>query len=222
MSFLISMLPIYLAGNLHCLGMCGPLVMAISTHPYRVLYFFGRALSFSLLGLISATFGMGLATMLKATGVSAGLSFAMGVMLLVSSVLSFFPMPRLVGVRLARGSASLSMLLLKNRPSSTFYFGFFTPLLPCGQTLLVYSAIALYGDPLVGLINGFLFALLTSPSLVFAMRAAHMIKRGHAVYVLPLAVIVPASMAFLRGFAELGLIEHASINLALGMHFVLY
>jgi hypothetical protein len=41
-------------------------------------------------------------------------------------------------------------------------------------------------------------------------------------YLMPLAAMIPASMAFLRGFAELGVIEHASISLPLNMHFILY
>jgi uncharacterized protein len=90
--------------------------------------------------------------------------------------------------------------------------------------LMVFSAIALYGDPLLGLINGFLFAALTSPSLIFAMHAAGWIKpKGTwARYLLPLAALPPAAMAFLRGFAEMGAIEHLSIVLPFQIHLVLF
>lgn len=57
MSLLLAMLPIYLFGNLHCLGMCGPLVMMIGQHRYRYFYFLGRTLSFTLAGMIAGGVG---------------------------------------------------------------------------------------------------------------------------------------------------------------------
>lgn len=218
----------YLMGNLHCLGMCGPLVMTLANHPFRLLYFFGRALSFSLLGLTSATFGMALEIGLKKSGIGALSCFILGALMLIfafSPLFSkLFRVPKSIGFRLAKASSFLSTLLLKNRPMSAFYFGFFTPLLPCGQTLMVFSAIALYGDPFIGLLNGLVFALLTSPSLVFAMKAfASINPKAKALrFLLPLVVLPPACLAFLRGFAEMGYIEHASIGLPFHLHLVLY
>lgn len=224
MIFFLSMLPIYLTGNLHCLGMCGPLVMTLANHPFRVLYFFGRALSFGLLGLISATFGMALEIGLKTSGVQAIVCFALGLMIMFFAFSGNVPLPKTLGRRLGKASQFLSTFLLKNRPMSTFYFGFFTPLLPCGQTLMVFSAIALHGNPLAGLLNGLAFALLTSPSLFFAMKAASFFhpKAFFLRFLMPLVALPPACFAFLRGFAEMGYIEHASITLPFGLHLVLY
>lgn len=228
MTLLLSMLPVYLAGNFHCIGMCGPLVMTISSHPYRMLYFFGRALSFSLLGLTSATFGMALETGLKKAGVPAAMSFLFGFLMLFFTLGTFLTdssyLPRPIALRLALISKTLSSFLLRGSPAGTFYFGFFTPLLPCGQTLVVFSAIALFGDPLSGLLNGFLFALITSPSLFIAMKVPEIFKsrKRSLSLLLPLAATPAALLAFLRGFAEIGWIDHLSISLPFHMHLVIY
>lgn len=228
MSFFLSMLPIYMTGNFHCLGMCGPLVMTIAHHPYRFLYFFGRTLSFTLLGLISATFGMAIEISLKNSGFSAIACFLLGSFMLLFAlgplISPHIKLPRSIGKRLAKQTSFLSLLLLRNRPLATFYFGFFTPLLPCGQTLMVFSALALYGNPLGGMINGFFFALITSPSLIFAMKAVTLFtpKARMMRFVLPLATLPPAILAFLRGFAEMDIIEHASIVLPNKIHLILY
>jgi len=57
MALLITMLPFYLLGNFHCLGMCGPLAMMIGKHRYRYLYFAGRVMSFSLAGMLAGAIG---------------------------------------------------------------------------------------------------------------------------------------------------------------------
>lgn len=228
MTLLLSMLPVYLAGNLHCIGMCGPLVMTISSHPYRMLYFFGRALSFSLLGLTSATFGMALEISLKKAGIPALASFLFGFLMLFFTFATLFSeaslMPKALARKLAKASGVLSTFLLRGSPAGTFYFGFFTPLLPCGQTLLVFSAIALYGDPLAGLVNGFLFALLTSPSLFLAMKVPALFKADKTKlnYLLPLAAAPAALLAILRGSAEMGWIDHLAVTMPYDVHFVLY
>ena len=228
MGFLISMLPIYLTGNLHCLGMCGPLVMTLAHHPHRFLYFFGRTLSFSLLGLTSATFGMVLDVGLKQKGLSALACFLLGFLMIVFALSpligSQIKLPKSLGRRLAKQTSFLSRFLLRNHPMATFYFGFFTPMLPCGQTLMVFSSIALYGDPFIGLINGFAFAVLTSPSLILVMRSVSSLSPRSSTmqWILPLVSLPPAAFAFLRGFAEMGIIEHLSVSLPYALHFVLY
>ena len=57
MTLLLTMLPLYLFGNVHCLGMCGPLVMLIGQHHFRYFYFVGRTLSFTLAGGLAGAAG---------------------------------------------------------------------------------------------------------------------------------------------------------------------
>ena len=79
MSALLTLLPIYLLGNLHCLGMCGPLVASMGQQEGRSLYFLGRMVSFSIAGLIVGTFGTVVGTLFHVWHLSAYLSLVMGV-----------------------------------------------------------------------------------------------------------------------------------------------
>lgn len=134
-----------LVGSWHCIGMCGPLAMAL---PYRsanplvrlfksLLYTSGRTVTYVIVGLVLASLGEGLAL----AGFQRSLSLLVGV-ILVAIVL--FPsvnkrlelsvsrtkLGRFVQKRIAR--------LYQTPRSGTFFFvGFLNGLLPCG---LVYMA----------------------------------------------------------------------------------
>ena len=175
MTLLLTMLPLYIFGNLHCLGMCGPLVMMIGKHRFRYFYFAGRLFSFTLAGLLAGEAGAVLQVILKQYHIPILTSFLFGTVILLAALFSLlgwqYPGYHLLARRLAGVNQSLSLLMLRDQPWPSFLFGFFTIALPCGQTLIVFSACALSGDLWVGLINGFVFALLTTPSLFMAMHA---------------------------------------------------
>lgn len=220
------MLPLYILGNLHCFGMCGPLVMLIGKHPYRLLYFLGRLLSFTLVGTIAGELGEVLGVVLKAYNISAATSFIFGGAIFLLGFYSImgwqFPGYKLFGNRVKGVERLLSSLIMGQRPWSTFLFGFFTVALPCGQTMIVFSACALSASALSGMINGFLFALLTSPSLFLAMHAHLFLKRLKNYYNLLTGVcaMVVGLMALCRGFAEVEVIPH--LVLSEKWHVVLY
>ena len=75
MSLLLTMLPLYLFGNLHCLGMCGPLVAMIGHHRFRYYYFLGRTLSFTLAAMAAGGAGAVLHLFLNQYHISALTSF---------------------------------------------------------------------------------------------------------------------------------------------------
>jgi sulfite exporter TauE/SafE len=116
--------------------------------------------------------------------------------------------------RLARFNQSLSLLMLRDQAWPSFLFGFFTIALPCGQTLIVFSACALSGDPLVGLVNGFAFAILTSPSLLLAMNTHRLLNRVKPYYniIMGVCALFVGGLALLRGFADLEVIPHLVIH----------
>ncbi len=218
MALFLTLLPFYLLGNIHCLGMCGPLVMMIGQNRYRHFYFLGRLLSFSLAGMLAGEAGAVLHVILKQYHIAEATSFIFGGMILWIGVCSLtgreaISLQSLTG-KLGGVNRYLSSLMLKEKGWSTFLFGFFTVLLPCGQTLVVFSACALAADPYVGLFNGFAFALLTTPSLVFAMHLHKFLKtfKKHYHTILGSASIFVGTLALCRGLAELGWIPHLVLN----------
>lgn len=225
MTLFLSMLPIYLFGNLHCLGMCGPLVMMIGQHRYRWFYFLGRIVSFTLAGMAAGAFGAVINALLNRVHLSAVFSAIFGLILLLLGVYTLFgwsyPGREWLGKRLAKTNQHLSLLMLKDEPWPAFLFGFFTLALPCGQTLIVFSACALTGDMWVGMLNGFAFALLTSPSLFLAMQASSLFRKAKRHYqtVIGVSSIIVGVLAILRALAEFGLISHFVINPDSPMHY---
>lgn len=218
MSLLLAMLPVYLLGNLHCLGMCGPLVVFLGRHRHRYFYFIGRILSFSLAGLLAGELGAVLQVWLKTYQLSAIVSVLFGVLMALAGICVVtgrnFPGYQWVGRQLSGVNQRLSLLILKDSVFATFLFGFATILLPCGQTLVVYSACALSQSASVGLINGFAFALLTTPALWLAMHASHVINKWKYLgnRMLGGFAVLVGVLAILRGMAEFEVIPHFIIN----------
>lgn len=217
MTLFLSLFPVYLLGNLHCLGMCGPLVMMLGQNPYRYFYFFGRLISYALAGFAAGELGALIHLVLQTLHLAAAASFLFGLFFLVLGIAELKGNPlsfQWLQKKLEPLNRSLSLLLLKEQPWPAFLFGFFTVFLPCGQTLLVFSACALYGDGLAGLINGAAFALLTSPSLLAAMQLhtlLHRLKRYYRVSLACCALLV-AGLAICRGMAEMGWIPHLVLS----------
>lgn len=218
MTLFFSLLPLYLFGNVHCLGMCGPLVMLIGQHDFRYFYFLGRVLSFSLAGLAAGQLGAVLHVFLKQYYLAEMVSLFFGAAIMCWGVYALTGLPRSQGIKGRRTLNAvqqwISKLLLKDAAWSTFLFGFLTVTLPCGQTLIVFSACALVGDPWIGLGNGFAFAVITSPSLFLAMHTLSFLKnlKGYDRFVLGGSSILVGLLAIFRGLAEMGWISHWILN----------
>lgn len=230
MSLLLTMLPVYIIGNLHCMGMCGPLVMMLSRHKFRNFYFLGRLASFTMAATLASEAGSVLNYSLKQYHIQATTSFIFGAMILGAGIVNLFDLKiykpslfnGLFSKQMGKINRYLSTLLLQDHALPTFMFGFFTVLLPCGQTLLVFSACALTGDVFTGMINGFSFALLTSPSLFLCMNAhlfLHKFKH-HYRSLIGFSMVFIGVITLCRGFAEIDFIDHLVLSHAL--HIVLY
>lgn len=218
MALFISLLPVYLLGNLHCLGMCGPLVLFLGKHRYRSFYFLGRTFSFALAGLLSGALGAVLQVYLMRWHLSAAASFFFGGVIFLVGLSYFIPFRSRTGGwlsgKLAHAQQVLSLLMLRDQPLATFLFGFFTIALPCGQTVIVYSACALYGDALVGFLNGAAFALMTSPALWMAMQAHGLLAKAKKYYhpVMGGCALLIGILGICRGLADAGVISHWVLN----------
>lgn len=232
MTLLLAMLPYYLLGNLHCLGMCGPLAMMLGAHRYRYFYFVGRLLSFTLAGGIAGELGAVLNVLFNQFYISAASTLLFGTTILAIGLVnllgSSFPGQRWIAKIMAKANGPLSLLMLRDQPLATFLFGFLAIALPCGQSLIVFSACALSGSLAIGLLNGFAFALLTSPSLFFAMHAHSLLgnAKKYWISVGNFLAIAVGTIAICRGLAELNLLSHLGLSVPLPFaetfHFVLF
>jgi uncharacterized protein len=147
-SFMLSALLLGLAGSLHCVGMCGPLLLALpldAAGKWAVLrqllvYHAGRILMYAALGLFFGLVGKALAL----AGLQKALSLAAGAFMLIMAFVSWrferwvTALPG-VGVLAQRVKAGMGRLLRTRTRGGTFALGLLNGLLPCG---MVYAALA--------------------------------------------------------------------------------
>ncbi|MBP6811611.1 MAG: sulfite exporter TauE/SafE family protein [Saprospiraceae bacterium] len=148
MSILITALLLGLAGSLHCVGMCGPLLLALpldAAGKWQVMrkmlmYHTGRILTYAALGVLFGLLGKGLAIagFQKILSIGAG-AFMLGMAFmawrfeqLVTALPGFGAFTQ--GVKSGIGN-----LMRKSPNGSTFSIGLLNGLLPCG---MVYAALA--------------------------------------------------------------------------------
>ncbi|MBP5458777.1 MAG: sulfite exporter TauE/SafE family protein [Clostridia bacterium] len=191
-----------LLSSIHCVGMCGGIVLSVTSNEQaksRVLenvkYQSARILSYTLVGLV-----------LGALGSVLSLSDTIrGYVPIVSGVLMF-----IMGVSLLFGQAAFSVPKWYSRFLGRFYsanafvMGALTALLPCGtmQAIQFYAVAA--GNPGKGALAMFLFALGTLPLLFLFGALSSVFESRNWKWVLPvsaLLVIFLAIQMVLKGLA---------------------
>jgi uncharacterized protein len=185
-----------LLGGFHCLGMCGPLALAIpGSHPLRALiYHSGRTLAYALLGLASGALASGISF----AGWQQWISIISGLMMLIVIWMPaawLAPLSNGIYKRIAETSG-------KSGKAVMFSAGFANGFLPCG---LVYIAMA--GAVSAGSMSGsvlymFVFGVGTIPllwALSFAVNFMSINARNKMRKLIPYAASIVAVLLILRG-----------------------
>lgn len=162
-----------LLGSIHCIGMCGPLAFAVPSVKEggffliwdKLLYQFGRIISYCMLGLITGLIGR----QIWVAGFQQGLSILSGALILVAACSRIFKFKTSAGQSsgLLKPFYMLFSTALKHR-ANHLIIGMINGLLPCG---FVYLAMA--GAVNTGAINSaitymFWFGLGTLPLMFIA------------------------------------------------------
>jgi uncharacterized protein len=137
-----------IVGSFHCIGMCGPLALALplkddslfSKFTGALLYNSGRIITYSLFGLAAGSIGQSFSFF----GFQQGLSVTAGTLILLLVILpklfpSAFKNTNFAGGFFEKLRQTFSQLFSKKKQSTLFTIGFLNGLLPCG---LVYLAMA--------------------------------------------------------------------------------
>ncbi len=189
-----------LTGSLHCMGMCGPLILAwslryrhahqtgstdgaVSAHFnlalfHHLAFHAGRITTYGVLGAIAAGISSSLEIQKFSMQYRGGFALASGIALICLGLLisRAFPLPSFV-VRLLSPSASvfgrsLSRLVASGSPASKVGLGTLVGLLPCGLTWAMLVAAASTLSPAKGLLTMVSFGLGTIPLLLAAGMSA--------------------------------------------------
>jgi sulfite exporter TauE/SafE len=171
-----------LFGSFHCIGMCGPIAMALpgsnQSHFHiiinRVIYNFGRIITYSLLGAIMGIIGR----QVSLAGFQQILSLIIGIL-----ILAYVLIPSSIGNRIAQLSGihqiitkvqhTIGKLFKLNNQLSMVTIGILNGFLPCG---LVYAGLA--GSLVTGSVSGgffymILFGLGTMPLMLLTSLIPH-------------------------------------------------
>lgn len=217
-----------LIGSVHCIGMCGPLVMALpiahQTHFQKwqsiFLYHAGKISSYSVLGILLGLFG----SQLPMHGVQENLSIIMGVIMLLYVILIFGIKPNWTP-RIFQSNPVYTFIinkmgrLFQRKRRSTYYFiGLLNGLLPCGMIYVALtSAIATQNIFQGGLIMAF-FGLGTMPALIMVAIGGQFLGgvfRKKIQNFLPMFILGMGLLLILRGMS-LG-IPYLSPHLGVGV-----
>lgn len=211
MAFLIAAMVIGFLGSFHCLGMCGPIALALPVRdagPAKKLllvlsYNFGRIITYSLFGLLAGTLGSGFVV----AGYQQALSVTIGLLIL----LSVFFTARHKGNYLFNSKlflffntikTQLGRLFLKQGQGPLLLIGALNGLLPCGLVYLGIAGAAASGSVLNGALFMAVFGLGTVPvmlSLSFIGSSLSIGVRSRIRKTVPVITVVMAMLLILRG-----------------------
>ena len=210
---IITPLTIGLIGSFHCIGMCGPIVVALPLKKHNltskitgtILYNSGRVITYSLLGILFGMLGRGI----KMAGFQQWTSILLGVTMVVTILYPYFFREKITISSLFSGFAGRLVVRLKKLFTDRSYFsllmiGILNGLLPCG---LVYVAIAgaiNTGDVFTGTLFMTFFGIGTIPLLMIATLASDAIGqriRSKMQKVVPYFVFLLGVLFILRGMA---------------------
>lgn len=128
-------------GSFHCVGMCGPIVLALPGHgtAYKVLYNLGRTITYTLMGVLVGLVGQGFSMFGWQQWLSIGVGSLMLVIILFTRYKHFdLPANGIMHDLYQKVKAGLGPLLKSKSVFAPLLIGILNGLLPCG---LVYAAL---------------------------------------------------------------------------------
>ncbi|MBU1095713.1 MAG: sulfite exporter TauE/SafE family protein [Bacteroidetes bacterium] len=198
-------------GSFHCIGMCGPIALALpvsSSSAFnvlmsRVLYNLGRVATYTLFGALFGLFGQ----RLMLVGLQETLSIALGVIILVSVMLpgkikNWFASTKPYLLVSGFVKASFSKLATSKSNRSFFLFGIINGFLPCGLVYVAIAGAVSTGDVLSGSLFMMLFGLGTFPVMLGTSLIGKFINlelRRRINKLIPLFAVLLALIFILRG-----------------------
>lgn len=160
-----------LGGSLHCLGMCGPLVMMIpfstangsNAKINRFLYYASKALGYGLIGILLSSIGLGI-SFITGQRILSILAAILIVLLVIPNSIKF-------QIPLINHISNHLSLVLRNLNSTGRWYqfglaGMLNAFLPCGMVLVAATASLASDSLLLGFIFMFMFGLGTVPVLL--------------------------------------------------------
>ncbi len=198
-------------GSLHCVGMCGPIALALpvfgesklSVLAGRLLYNLGRIVTYSILGALFGLFG----SRIVLFGLQQDVSIAIGVLILL-----YVLIPRKIKTRVSELKfysaivnflkVNFSKLISKRTNKSLFTIGLLNGLLPCGFVYVGIAGAVSTSGWIEGALYMALFGLGTTPIMLATALLGKVINfniRAKINKLIPAFAAIFAVLFILRG-----------------------
>lgn len=196
-----------IVGSLHCVGMCGPLAMALPIgrlpRPQRGLavglYHVSRLTAYAGLGLLMGTVGQGLLL----AGLQRPVAIAAGLFLLIWTLVNRGKLPGLPVGRATRWVVQPMARFLNSHTLRAFAgLGFLNGLLPCGFVYVALTGAVTAGNAATGAAYMALFGLGTVPALLAVRFVPSLLPatvRRQITLAMPIVTIGLAVLLLARG-----------------------
>jgi sulfite exporter TauE/SafE len=208
---MLTALLLGIAGSIHCVGMCGPLALALpldARTKRRVLgqmavYHAGRVLTYAALGVLFGLLGQGLVL----AGVQKIVALAAGGFMIAMAFVAWRFEQLVVGLpgfgaltgRVKRG---MGRVLREHPRGAPFSLGLLNGLLPCGMVYAALAGAIAAGGALQGAAFMALFGLGTLPLMLAATtvgRSFSQLLRRHFRVVQPVLLTLAGAVLLARG-----------------------
>jgi uncharacterized protein len=204
--FTIAGFMLGLIGSLHCVGMCGPLALALPIqYLYKsqrafanVLYQLGRVITYSTLGLLLGLVGR----QVYLAGLQQWFSIGMGI-LIIFLLIQYWIFRRNVRPALLNtfylGVQRVMIKILKTRGTTAFlFFGMANGLLPCGMVYIALAGALVTTAVHESVLFMAMFGLGTVPAMIaisffgqyFGLKVRNSFRRIVPAFVMAMAVIL--------------------------------
>lgn len=200
-----------LVGSFHCVGMCGPIAVALPINNKSWLsrllgtlsYNLGRAITYALLGAFFGLLGEGI----QLGGFQRWVSISMGVIMILSVL---FPvlfrntkfLNKYIYGYVSRLKSLLGPLLNSRSTGSLFMIGLLNGLLPCGLVYVALAAAIATGSVTSGALFMFIFGIGTAPLLAVVTLLGNVISsslKSRINKLIPMVIIIIGTIFILRG-----------------------
>ncbi|MEH0158514.1 sulfite exporter TauE/SafE family protein [Limibacter armeniacum] len=202
-------------GSFHCLGMCGPIAMAMQgkqgNHNHwhtvleRLLYNLGRSVTYALLGGIAGLLGKSLVWLI---GYQVYIAAILGVMLLLVGLFSVNPETFLMKIPVL-GSwfgvvrKQLGKLLREAGLHNFFTIGLLNGFLPCGLVYMALVNAVAIGSMTQGMSYMLMFGIGTMPLMLSAALAGQFVSmnfRNHVKRLYPYVFVLMGGLLIFRAY----------------------
>jgi uncharacterized protein len=210
---LYTALTIGLIGSFHCIGMCGPIAVALPLGNQNLfhrasgvlIYNLGRIITYGVLGALFGLLGKGISM----AGFQQWASIIIGLVMIMSVVFPFLfrgkvNIEQLLFGYAGRMIAKFRELFGKQSFGNLFYIGLLNGLLPCGLVYVAVAGALNTGDVTLAILFMLVFGAGTIPIMMMVSLAGNMIShklKKSVNKIIPPFIILLGILFILRGLS---------------------